>query len=84
MSGDKKINTGTKNKEIAEDVRRLVIARVKAASDNLRISIGSSEYTKNDLLKALETDNELSREIIDVQLKYLRDMAEGAIYQDAE
>lgn len=84
MSDDKKINVGTKNREITEDARKLVIARVKAASNNLRISIGSNEYTKNELLKALETDNELSREIIDIQLKYLKDLAEGAIYRGTE
>ncbi len=73
-----------KNKEAKEEARELVIERIKTVSNNLKICIGSqnTEYSKQEILEKLKEDNELSREIIDVQLKYLRDMASGAIYRD--
>jgi len=69
------------DKETKEDIRKLVIERIKAASDELEISIGSKAYSKSDILKSLEKEDELSREIIEIQMEYLRDMAQGAIYQ---
>lgn len=70
----------TQNK-IEEKSRELVIERIKATSGNLKISIGSTEYSKQEILKSLKEDSELGKEIIDIQLEYLRSMASGAIYQ---
>lgn len=72
------------DKKVREKARELVIERIKAASNNLKICIGSqnTEYSKQEILETLKEDSELSKEIIDVQLKYLRDMASGAIYRD--
>ena len=72
------------DKKVREKARELVIERIKAASNNLKICIGSqnTEYSKREILETLKEDSKLSKEIIDVQLKYLRDMASGAIYKD--
>ena len=71
-------------KDIKEEARILVIERIKVASGNLKISVGSSEFSKDEILKTLETqDNEFTDEIITAQLEYLRDMASGVIYQDS-
>jgi len=32
------------------------------------------------MLKNVEEENEIGREIVDIQIEYLRDMADGAIY----
>ena len=69
-------------KKVEEEGRELVIERIKAASDNLKISIGSTEYSRQEILESLKEDNELGKEIIDIQLEYLRSMANGTIYQD--
>lgn len=80
MSKTKKTSP-LEDKEIHEDIKKLVIARIKASSDELRISLGSHEYTKEEILKNVEEGSGLGREFIDIQMEYLRDMAEGAIYQ---
>jgi len=69
------------DKEVKEDIRKLVIERIKAVSDELEISIGSKTYSKSDILKSLEKEDELGKEIIEIQMEYLKDMARGAIYQ---
>jgi len=69
------------DKETQEDIKKLVIARIKAASDDLAVSIGSKEYTKEQMLKSVEIGNELGQEIIKIQMEFLRDIAEGVIYQ---
>lgn len=69
------------NKQIQEDIRELVLARIMAASDDLRIAIGSTEYTKKEMIENVKEGNEIGKEIMDIQMEYLRDMAKGAIYQ---
>jgi len=70
-----------KNKQVQREMRALVLARLKATSNDLRISIGSAHYSKEELLKSVEKGKKLGQEIIEAQMEYLRDMAEGAIYQ---
>lgn len=84
MTKTKRDHLPSKDKELQEEMRQLVIARIKAASSDLRISIGSTEYTKKDLLKSLEEGDGIGQEIIDIQMEYLRDMAEGAIYKEED
>lgn len=81
MKTTKKRPTQSVDKETQEDIRKLVIARIKASSDDLAVSIGLKEHTKEQMLKSVETGDELGQEIIEIQMEYLRDMAEGAIYQ---
>lgn len=82
MSKNKSINAQkTSDEGIQEDIRELVLARVMAASDDLRIAIGAIEYTKKEMIENIKEGNEIGREIMKIQMEYLRDMAKGAIYQ---
>ncbi len=74
-------NKVIKNSEISDDIRNLVLARIMASSDDLRVAIGSTEYTKNEILDNVKAENKIGKEIIEIQMEYLRDMASGAIYQ---
>ena len=82
MTNNKKNQKCYKNKKIQEDVRELIIERIKAASGDLGISVGSEGYTKEDILHSVEAGDEMGQEIMDAQMEYLRDMAEGKIYKD--
>ena len=66
--------------ELLEDMKKLVSARIKAASDDMMISIGSDNYTKEQILDSVEKGDELGLEIIDIQMEFLRDMASGDFY----
>ena len=70
------------DQETLREMQKLVIARLKASSDDLTISVGSTEYTKKEMLESVEEINDLGKEIIKAQIDYLRDMAAGAIYQE--
>jgi hypothetical protein len=69
-----------KEARIDGDLKNLVIERIKASSSDIKVSIGTSEYSKEEMLKNVEEENEIGREIVDIQIEYLRDMADGAIY----
>ncbi|MFH1601699.1 MAG: hypothetical protein ABIB61_01955 [Candidatus Shapirobacteria bacterium] len=82
MKNNRKIQKRCENKRVEEEVRELIIERIKAASGDLGISIGSDEYTKEEILESVEEGSEIGQEIMDAQMEYLRDMAEGKIYKD--
>ncbi len=66
--------------KLLEEMKQLVLARIKAASDNLEISLGSQKYTKQEILKSIQNGDEIGLEIIDIQMDFLRDLASGEIY----
>lgn len=72
----------TKDPVIKNDIKKLVIERIKTTSDELEISIGSNTYTKEQILESVEKEDEVGKEFIDIQMEYLRDMAQGAFYQN--
>lgn len=71
----------TQNKNIQEDIKKLVIARIKATSDELGVVIGSTKHSKEAILESIEKEDEIGKEVIEIQMDYLRAMAEGAIYK---
>lgn len=76
----KNIVSETENNDIQDDILELVKARVSAIPDNVRISIGATEYSKKDLLDNIENKSEVGQEFIEMQIDYLRDLASGALY----
>ena len=70
-------------KRADEDIRQLVIARLKAASSDFKVSIGGEgEFSQEDLIKNVEDGTDVGQKIVDIQMEYLRDLASGKIYQD--
>lgn len=66
--------------ELLEQMKKIAYARVKAASDDLVISVGSKEYSKKEMLQSISDGDEVGLEIIDMQIEFLRDMASGEFY----
>lgn len=70
-----------KDKDLQEYIKGLVIARINALSKDLEISVGGGNVTREQILESVKEGNELGQEIIEMQLKFLRDVAKGKIYQ---
>ena len=66
--------------ELLEEMKKIAFARVKAASDDLVISIGSKEYAKEEILQSISDGGEIGLEVINMQIEFLRDMASGEFY----
>lgn len=68
--------------EIERELKRLVIARIKVASGNLRVSVGNmaSSFSKDELIRSVEKGDEIGQEVMNAQLEYLKDLAQGALY----
>lgn len=66
--------------ELLEEMKKLVLARIKTASDDFVLSIGSEDFNKEQILESVEKGDELGLEVIEIQMDFLRDMASGQLY----
>lgn len=67
--------------KLLEEMKQLVLARIKASSDDLEVSLGTQKYTKQEILKSIQKGDEVGLEIIDIQMEFLRDLASGEMYK---
>lgn len=63
-----------------EEIRELVIARLRSFSSGKKISIGSKgEFTKEELIERVRKEDSIGKKIIQIQLSYLRSLKEGIL-----
>lgn len=77
----------TKKKIISKvgdaEIRKLVIERLKALSSGRQISIGDKDsFTKEELIKKVESGDPIGQKIIEVELEFLRALKEGRIFDE--
>lgn len=67
-------NKTIKKTSITDDeIRQLVIARLRSLTSGRKISIGGKgEFSKEDLIEKVETKDKIGDKIIKIQLEYLR------------
>lgn len=63
------------DKQISEDIKELVIARLEVLPKDTGISIGSAgEFTPDQLIESVREGNEVGKKIVEVQLNYLQSL----------
>lgn len=66
--------------ELNEQLKKLVLERVGIMPDTLRMSVGSDELTKIDVLRHVQDGDDIGNQIMEMELGFLRDLASGAVY----
>ena len=65
-----------------EDIKELVIARIKTLPENTGISIGSAgSFSKEEIIRHIENDDEIGRKIMEVEMSFLQKLKEGIFYE---
>jgi len=78
ISDDKK-NDGN-NINIDEEIRELVMARLKILDRNTIISIGSDgKFSPDELITHVEKGDDIGEKISEIQMEWLRAFKEGII-----
>lgn len=65
-----------------DQLRDLVIARLSSIPKHIQLSVGSNQYSIEDLVKSVEEGSEIGKQIVEMQLKYLQDLSSGEIYKE--
>ena len=66
--------------ELKEQLKKLVLERINVMPDTLRMAIGSVELTKEDLIQRVREEDELGKQVMEMELEFLRALARGAVY----
>lgn len=70
--------------ETQEAIKQLALARMQAIPKDVKISIGSDEYSKEELINQMKNKSEIGKQLIEMQINFVRDMAQGKIYQTGD
>ena len=71
-----------KKKKMDEDIKRLVIARLRLLSSDQRICVESvGIFTKEEMIKRVENDDPVGEKIAEVHLNYLQSLKKGIFYE---
>lgn len=66
-----------------EEIKQLVIERLKTISSDKKISIGGKgDFTAQELIDRVEKNDEVGRKIIEVELEFLRSFKTGALLDE--
>lgn len=61
-----------------QEIRNLVIERLKSISDESSLMIGGEKkLTKSEMIESVKNNDEIGRKIVDMQMTYIRDLASG-------
>ena len=70
-----KNNEQKKTRKKEEEMKELVIARLKTMSSDKKLSIGSAgDFTRDELIEEVEKGTNIGKEIIEMQLNFIRSM----------
>lgn len=72
------------DKQTREQLKKLVIARLMIIPEDMRLSIGDTEYNKEDAIGHVRVGDAIGDNIMDLQLAYLQDLATGKMYEDEQ
>lgn len=82
---DKNVQTNVSSAEeeiFQEQIKELVIARIRTLPDDVALSVGGEELKRDQLIEHVQEDDAVGKELIEMQLEFLQDMASGALYEN--
>lgn len=79
---DNSISINKIDPEILEELKKLTKARVMAMSKNVRISIGSVNFSQEEILEHVQNEDAIGQEVMELQLDFLKDLASGSLYYE--
>ena len=68
--------------ETSQEIKELVIARLKTLPDDKEVSIGSDgEFSKEELIEFVEKDDPIGKKMVEIEMTFLRALKEGALFE---
>lgn len=66
-----------------EEIRKLVLERLKILSSDKKISVGSEgDFSKDELIACVKKNDEIGKKIVQAQLSYLRALKTGELLDE--
>lgn len=72
----------SKNNFVRDNERDLVLARLDVMPQNFKLSIGDmGVFNKEELKEHVQKEDEVGKQVIDMQMKFIRDLTSGRIME---
>lgn len=68
--------------EVQEQLKQIVLARVRTIPSDERVSLGNDEYSSEELINHIENGDDVGKELVIMHWKYMQDIAKGALYDN--
>ncbi len=65
---------------LREELKALVLERVNVMPDNMSVAIGSSQLSKEEMVRHVREEDDVGKQVMEFELEYLRALGSGAIY----
>ena len=66
-----------------EDIKQLVVARLRSLPPDREISIGADgSFKKEELIGHVEEEDSVGRKMIEIEMSFLRALKEGVLYDE--
>ena len=66
--------------EERQKLKEIVLARLNVMPDDVTVSIGDNSLNKQALTKHVESEDEIGKQMMEMELEFLQDLASGAVY----
>ncbi|MBI2552416.1 hypothetical protein HYW17_03915 [Candidatus Uhrbacteria bacterium] len=66
--------------ELKGQFKQLVLERVGVMPDTLQIAVGAANFTKQELTQHVRQEDEIGKQVMEMELEFLQDLASGAVY----
>lgn len=65
-----------------QEIKQLVIERLKILPEDTGMSIGSQgDFNKNEMIDHVKKGDEIGQKIVEVEMNFLRGLKEGILYE---
>mgnify|MGYP001616114647 CR=1 FL=1 len=82
MEENKKENNSGEKEEINADIKDLVKMRLSTIPKGFSVSVGSQgNFKVEDLIKHIEDEDEIGKNMIEIDMEFLRDLKSGKLYE---
>jgi len=68
---------------IPEELKQIVVARLKLIPDNVKISVGAEgEFTRDELIEKVERGDRVGKQVAQSQLEFLQALGRGQLLDE--
>ena len=74
------MKTDTKNLLADQEIRNLVLARLRLLSSDILVSIGSDgSFNRDELIQRVEKGDKVGKVIVEMEMEWLQSLKEGLV-----
>lgn len=70
--------------EFEKQLQDLVVARLSTIPRNLQMAVGANQYNIEELIKSVQQNDSIGKQLIAMQIQYLKDLSSGAVYKELD